>query len=92
MAPPWGLELRGEYVVLWCRGLKAIRRGWDSFSPHCSFKVGKGDRVKFWRHRWCGEEPLEVAFPPLSLDFLEIKTCSNGCLKMEGDGVVGYWT
>ncbi|RVW27557.1 F-box protein [Vitis vinifera] len=28
-------------------------------------RVGDGKRVRFWKDRWCGEEPLVVTFPEL---------------------------
>ena len=30
-----------------------------------SFLVGNGQRVRFWRDRWCGDSPLCVSFPSL---------------------------
>ena len=27
--------------------------------------MGDGKRVRFWKDRWCGEEPLVVTFPEL---------------------------
>ena len=29
------------------------------------FRVGNDRRLKFWKHRWCGEDFLEEAFPSL---------------------------
>ena len=39
--------------------------GWKVFSKNVQFKVGVGDRVKFWTDRWCGDLPLHLAFPVL---------------------------
>ena len=39
--------------------------GWDSFSSHTSFKVGLGDRVRFWHDCWCTDRPLKEEFPGL---------------------------
>ena len=44
---------------------KFIRRGWDSFFPLLSFKVGDGSRVCFWQDVWCGVSSLKEAFPVL---------------------------
>jgi hypothetical protein len=59
----WCLELgRGPYgVSLW----KFIRQGWDHLFPFLSFKVGNGERVRFWYDVWCGDGPLKVVFPGL---------------------------
>ena len=41
------------------------------FLPHgdfhqmVSFKVGKGDKVRFWEDRWDGEDTFERLFPSL---------------------------
>jgi hypothetical protein len=57
---------RGPYVVsLW----KFIRRGWDSFSPLLSFKVGDGSSVRLWHDVWCGDSPLKRVYPGLFLIF-----------------------
>ena len=39
--------------------------GWDVFSKNIQFKVGVGNRVKFWTDQWCGDLPLHLAFPVL---------------------------
>ncbi|RVW75339.1 putative ribonuclease H protein [Vitis vinifera] len=52
----------GSYGVgLW----KAIRLLWELVSSRTLFVVGYGRRVKFWRDRWWGDEPLCVSFPSL---------------------------
>ena len=33
------------------------------FSKHIRFKVGVGDRVKFWTDQWCGDLPPHLSFP-----------------------------
>ena len=50
-------------VGLW----KAIWNGWKEFNNRVVFRVGNGRRVRFWNDRWCGEDPLAVAFPELFL-------------------------
>ncbi|CBI24109.3 hypothetical protein VitviT2T_017099 [Vitis vinifera] len=55
-------EVRGSYGVgLW----KAIRLLWELVSSRTLFVVGYGRRVKFWRDRWWGDEPLCMSFPSL---------------------------
>ena len=39
--------------------------GCEVFSKNIQFKVGLGNRVKFWIDRWCGDLPLHLAFPVL---------------------------
>ena len=52
----------GYYEVgLW----KAIRCGWEGFNSKIGFRVENGKRVRFWKDRWCGKEPLAVTFPEL---------------------------
>ena len=54
--------MRGGYGVgLW----KTIRKLWDVVSSKLSFSVGNGKRIKFWKDKWCGDEPLNVSFPSL---------------------------
>ena len=36
--------------------------GWDVFSKNIQFKVGVGNRVKFWTDQWCGDLSLHLAF------------------------------
>ena len=55
-------EVGGAYGVgMW----KAIRMDWAIAGKGMAYVVGNGRRVKFWEDRWCGEEPLKVAFPTL---------------------------
>ena len=37
---------------------KEIRKQWEFINMKISFKVGNESRVKFWKDRWCGEQPL----------------------------------
>ena len=51
--------MRGGYGVgLW----KTIRKLWDVVSSNLSFSVDNGKMMKFWKDKWCGEEPLNVSF------------------------------
>ena len=41
---------------------------WKGFNDRIGFRVGDGKRVRFWKDRWCGEEPLAMTFPkPFSI-------------------------
>ena len=43
----------------------SIRMGGEVFNKNVQYKVGVGDRVKLWKYRWCGDLPLNLAFPVL---------------------------
>ena len=60
MGGGWTSKLgRGSHgCVLW----RSIRMGWEMFRKNVHFKIGVGDRVKFWTDRWCGDLPLDLAF------------------------------
>ena len=54
--------VRGSFGVgLW----KAIRRGWDVIGDNLVYSVGNGTRVRFWKDKWCGDDPLCTSFPSL---------------------------
>ena len=38
---------------------------WEVFNKNVHYKFGGGDRVKLWTNRWCGDLPLQLAFPVL---------------------------
>ena len=44
---------------------KETKKQWELFNSMISFMVGNGRRVKFWKDRWCIEEPLCEAFRSL---------------------------
>ena len=53
---------------LWGKSLEVYKAGrWDHFFPFLSFKVGNGERVRFWSDVWCGDRPLKVVYPWLFL-------------------------
>ena len=37
----------------------------NNFHHNSSFLVGNRRRVKFWKAKWCGDEPLRCSFPSL---------------------------
>lgn len=61
-----GLRIVEDHMV-WVFG-KAIILGFDSFVNQTRFKVGRGNRVKFWKDVWCGNRPLMEEFPCLFED------------------------
>ena len=55
-------EARGGYSVgLW----KTERKLWDLVNCKLSFLVGNVKMIKFWKDKWCRNEPLNVSFPSL---------------------------
>ncbi|RVW15499.1 putative inactive ATP-dependent zinc metalloprotease FTSHI 1, chloroplastic [Vitis vinifera] len=40
------------------------RSGWGMYSS-LAFRVSNGRRVRFWKDKWCGDEPLYESFPSL---------------------------
>ena len=44
---------------------KALRRWGLLVSNKISFVIGDGQRFNFWKDRWCGDSPLNIAFPSL---------------------------
>ena len=48
-------------VMVW----KAIRKEWNLVPGRMSFVVHNRRRVLFWRDKWCGTKPLNIAFPSL---------------------------
>ena len=55
-------EVRGGYGIgLW----KVIRKLWDLVFCRVSFSVRNGKRIKFWKDKCCGDEPLNISFPSL---------------------------
>ncbi|RVX18713.1 putative ribonuclease H protein [Vitis vinifera] len=48
-------------VGLW----KAIRKEWLGMYSNLAYRVGNGRRVRFWKDKWCGDEPLCESFPSL---------------------------
>jgi hypothetical protein len=74
----WRRVLAAKYGVTgegWCtrpvRGShgcslwKGIMANWDVFQKYIVFEVGKGDKVRFWHDKWCGDRSLKDDFPHL---------------------------
>ena len=41
---------------------ETIRNLWELVSSWISFSVGNGRRIKLWKDKWCGDEPLCDSF------------------------------
>ena len=60
-----------DWSIGWIRGShgcgvwKGIMLGWDGFSAHLRHKVGRGDKVRLWHDKWCGDVTLKESFPVL---------------------------
>jgi hypothetical protein len=37
--------------------------GWVDYFQHVEFVVGQGNRVCFWKDKWCGDTTLMDLFP-----------------------------
>ena len=55
------MVVRGTYRSPW----KAISSLYGKFYQILSFKVGNGNKVRFWEDIWLGKNSLEVLFPSL---------------------------
>ena len=65
--------------------------GWEVLRQYAQFKVGVGDRVKFWTDRWCGDLCLHLAFPIL-YNFATNKEASiESSLMCQGSGNRRTW-
>ena len=65
--------------------------GWEVFHKYAQFKIGVGDRVKFWTDRWCGDLRLHLAFPIL-YNFAANKEASiESSLMCQGAGNRKTW-
>ena len=87
--------VRGSFGVgLW----KSIRRVWDVIGDNMVYYVGNGRRVRFWKDKWCGDDPLRISFPSLfaiSLRRLGWRMCGAtlegecGLLSSQGSLTIG---
>ena len=80
----WSCEVRGSFGVgLW----KAIKRDWDAMGINKVYFVGNGRRVRFWKDRWCGDNPLCTSFPSLFAISLSKEVWVEDVWSHSGGGV-----
>ncbi|RVW39006.1 putative ribonuclease H protein [Vitis vinifera] len=72
-------------VGLW----KAIRKKWGLFDGRVAFHLGNGQRVKFWKDKWCGDEPLCESFPSLFSISMSKNAWVSDVWNPVGDGLTG---
>lgn len=60
-----GLEFPYPKGGVWSGLWKSLRRWGHLISGNTSFKVRDGWRIKFWKDRWCGYNPLNITFTSL---------------------------
>ena len=65
--------------------------GWGVFNSNVQYKVGVGDRVKLWKDRWCGDLPLQLAFPVLYNFAANREASVESSLIGQGVGVRRTW-
>ena len=70
-----------------CGLWKGIMCGWDDFSAHVRYKVGRGDRIRLWHDRWCGDVSLKDLFPGLYACASDQAATINEALVREDDRV-----
>ena len=73
-------------VGLW----KAIRKKWGLFDGRVAFHLGNGQRVKFWKDKWCGDGPLCESFPSLFSISMSKNAWVSDVWNPVGDGI--GWT
>lgn len=57
-----------QWESLWWRDLKKVRGGLNDskwFENAFSWKVGNGDKCRFWKDSWLEEQSLQQKFPRL---------------------------
>ncbi|RVX23977.1 Syntaxin-51 [Vitis vinifera] len=69
---------------------KAIRKKWGLFDGRVAFHLGNGQRVKFWKDKWCGDGPLCESFPSLFSMSMSKNAWVSEVWNPVGDGI--GWT
>ncbi len=81
-------HIRGAYGCgLW----KGIMSGWDDYFQHVEFMFGLGNRVRFWKDKWCGDTALMNRFPLLFNCSSNRKATIDTVLHRPDSGEVGDW-
>ena len=76
--------MRGSFGIgLW----KVIRRVWDVIGDNMVYFVGNGKRVRFWKDKWCGDDPLCISFPSLFVISLAKEAWVEDVWNHSGGGV-----
>ncbi|RVW98186.1 hypothetical protein CK203_031913 [Vitis vinifera] len=47
------------------QGLEVKQKGWEAIKDKTSLQIGLGNRVKFWKNKWCGDLSLRDSFANL---------------------------
>ncbi|RVW15738.1 putative ribonuclease H protein [Vitis vinifera] len=56
---------QGRQMGCWCWSLEGDSEGVHLVLENMGFKVGKGNRIRFWTDLWCGNNVLSQGFPNL---------------------------
>jgi hypothetical protein len=62
-------------------------KGWRLFRSHTNLILGNGSRIRFWDDVWCGEMPLNEAFPILYSIACDKNTLVAAHLVSESDSI-----
>ena len=65
--------------------------GLGVFNKNVQYKVGVGDRMKFWKGRWCGDLPLKLAFLVLYNFAVNREASVESSLICQGVGYRRIW-
>ena len=75
-------EARGPFGVgVWKEILKEMGWCWNNMK----FKVGRGNKVRFWTDHWCGNEALSQVFPQI----FALAACRNAVVDEVWDPRLG---
>ena len=74
-----------------CGLWRSILEGWESFSKHLSFVVGKGTRIHFWHDRWIGDNTLKDLYPELFVCSTAKDDCISEVLWLPEGGTIRMW-
>ena len=65
--------------------------GWDDYFQHVEFVIGQGNRVSFWKDKWCGDTALMDQFSLLFNCSSNREATIEAVLNRPDSGGVGDW-
>ena len=73
----------------WGECVEGNQKRWEAFNSRASFRVVDGQKVKFWKQRWCDDLPLGVVFSTLFSITTTKDASSPGVGVGRGGGLLG---